>query len=90
MPRMSERAPLYRKYRKQFRPQPAFIEIDLEECTLTADYNPDPGGAVPEKVCTAGRSGSRSPPTWRRKRLSASWRTRGPRSSLRRFASTRR
>lgn len=45
----NEQAPLYMRYKGQFRPQPAFIALD-ENGNVSAGYNGDPGGAVPMDV----------------------------------------
>ncbi|KNE83336.1 hypothetical protein AB0B04_19340 [Streptomyces xinghaiensis] len=41
---------LYRQYDGQFEAQPAYIELDLREGTLLADYNGEIGNAVPFSV----------------------------------------
>ena len=46
----AEFAPLYLRYSGQTNPQPAHIEIDPEEKTITAEANPEIGNAVPMNV----------------------------------------
>lgn len=41
---------LYRRYDGQSNPQPAYIEIDVREVTIGADYNSEIGNAVPFTV----------------------------------------
>ena len=43
-------APLYHKYDGQWNAQTAYIEVDTEERTVTADCNPEIGNGVPERV----------------------------------------
>ncbi|MGW2689807.1 helix-turn-helix domain-containing protein [Streptomyces sp. NPDC001414] len=47
----TEPAELYRHYEGEFEPQGAYIELDLREGSLLADYNSEVGNAVPEAVC---------------------------------------
>ncbi|MFF5265128.1 hypothetical protein ACFY4C_40110 [Actinomadura viridis] len=48
--RCTEPAELYRRYDGQGAAQPAFIELDLSEGTLLADYKAEVGNAVPMAV----------------------------------------
>lgn len=43
-------APLYERYAGQSEPQDAYIELDCEERTYTAESNPEIGNAVPSRV----------------------------------------
>ena len=43
-------APLYKRFNGQTQPQIAYLEIDLAERTMTAEYNPEIGNAVPAAV----------------------------------------
>lgn len=46
----SPRFPVYCKYDGQFEPQPAFIALDIENETVTADYNGNIGGGCSSDV----------------------------------------
>lgn len=41
--------PLYKRYENEFDPQPAYISLDCEEETLSADYDPNFGGCSPKQ-----------------------------------------
>lgn len=41
---------LYYRYPAEFAPQPAFVEVDLRQGTLSAEVDGDPGGMVPAEV----------------------------------------
>jgi hypothetical protein len=41
---------LYRRYDNQSEAQPAYIELDLHQGVLLADYNPEVGNALPDTV----------------------------------------
>lgn len=45
-----EPLPLYCQYPQQNEPQNAFVELDCETCTLSADYNPIIGSGAPPEV----------------------------------------
>lgn len=42
--------PVYSRYPREIRPQPAYLEIDPQERTVTADYSGEIGNAVPASV----------------------------------------
>ncbi|WP_276681533.1 hypothetical protein [Thalassolituus oleivorans] len=46
----ANRFPVYAKYEGQHQPQPAFLELDIRDGSLTADYSGEIGNAVPVDV----------------------------------------
>lgn len=46
----AKRFPVYAQYRGQCTPQPAYLELDIRDGSLTADYSGEIGNAVPSDV----------------------------------------
>lgn len=47
---VAETAALYRRYPRQEKPQPCFVELRCDTGRLLADYNPEIGNALPTEV----------------------------------------